>query len=447
MKSGYLGWLRFSTVVALSLGLGACAANYPSRTVSYTAVALDTPAQQPADNELLNVRIEAFDPGALPTDANAAKGLSMDIRRAESYYVANQLKSAIQRSGHWGQVRVVPRGGRDGEVNVRGKILESDGEILKLDVAVDDAAGVRWFSRTYESVVDTLAYARAEPGRSDAFQDVYHRIANDIAAYRKRIDAPTVEELRRVAELRFGDEFSPNTYGAHLLRNEQPARNEDLWGRLTAAFAREPDPTKRAPVYVANSLPAREDPIVQRVDRIRARDEYLIDTLDRQYEDLARALAAPYANWRTSRLREIGAIRAVDKAKNEQQAQAVAAGVVGVLLGAALASGNRGGNCPGCTAAGVGVAAASVVLATQAAVQASQQAGVEADLRRAALEELGNSLATDVRSTVVEVEGRTVELRGTIEEKMRAWRDVLEALRESETAPASAPAAPAPATS
>jgi hypothetical protein len=444
MKSILLNFVRYSTLIAVSLGLGACAANYPSRTVAYTASALETPTQQPSDNELLNVRIEAFDPGQLPTDANASKGLSMDIRRAESYYVANQLKAAMQRSGHWGQVRVIPRGARDGEVTVRGKILESDGEILKLSVEVQDAAGVRWFSRTYESVVDAAAYARAEPGRSDAFQDMYHRIANDIAAYRKQIDQPTVDELRRVSELRFGSEFSPQTYGSHLRRNEQPAQRDDLLGRLTAAFARDPKPSERSPVYVADSLPAREDPIVQRVDRIRTRDDYLTDTLDQQYDELARTLASPYANWRTSRLREISAIRAADKAKNEQQAQAVAAGIFGVLLGAALASGNQGGNCPGCTAAGVGVAAASVVLATQAAVQASQQAGAEADLRRAALEELGNSLTTDVRATVVEVEGRTVELRGTVEEKMRAWREVLEALRESETGPT---LPPAPATS
>jgi hypothetical protein len=61
------------------------------------------------------------------------------------------------------------------------------------------------------------------------------------------------------------------------------------------------------------------------------------------------------------------------------------------------------------------------------------------ELRKIALEELGQSLVTDVKPIVIEVEGQTVELKGTVEEKFQRWRKVLKELREKETGPVSAP--------
>ena len=43
--------------------------------------------------------------------------------------MASRLRDTMQRSGHWGPVRVVPKGQNDGEIAVKGEILESDGEI------------------------------------------------------------------------------------------------------------------------------------------------------------------------------------------------------------------------------------------------------------------------------------------------------------------------------
>src|SRR3546814_6445109 len=81
--------------------LGGCANSYPTRSLTTKETALDRPAAQPPDTELLNVRIEAFDPGKLPDDPKLAKGLSADIRNAESYYIPSQLKETMQTSGVW----------------------------------------------------------------------------------------------------------------------------------------------------------------------------------------------------------------------------------------------------------------------------------------------------------------------------------------------------------
>jgi hypothetical protein len=66
------------------------------------------------------------------------------------------------------------------------------------------------------------------------------------------------------------------------------------------------------------------------------------------------------------------------------------------------------------------------------------------------LKQLGESFQAEVQPMVVEVEGRTLQLKGTAEEQYHEWRRLLKELYENETGvpvqtPAAAePAAPAP---
>lgn len=430
---------RFLLILMCAGMLGACASSYPTRTVSYKETPLDKPAASPSDSELLSVRIEAFDPGKLPEDAEVAKGLSTEIRNAESYYIPVQLKETMQKSGHWGPVRVTPRGARDGEVVVSGKILESDAEILKLEIQVRDAAGVRWFTKEYESVVDDMAYVRAAANGVDAFQGLYTEIANDIAAYRKKMTKEDHAAIRQVAELKFGTEFAPDAYDGYLKKADIPEEQGGGLQKVLSFFNTGERELDRKPIYTVSRLPSSQDPVVQRVERLRAREELLVDTLDQQYDTLARGVQGPYTNWRTSRLKEVNALREAESVKRSEQAKAVAVGILGVIAGAALASQNSGGGCYGCVTAGAAVAGGAVAIAVQMADRASNQAAAETSMRRAALEELGNSLASDVKPTVMEVEGQTVELKGTIEEQFKSWREVLKQLRENETAPLQRP--------
>lgn len=421
--------------------LGGCAKNYPTRTLTTKETALDRPAAQPADSELLSVRIEAFDPGTLPDDPKLAKGLSTDIRNAEAYYIPSQLKETMQKSGYWGPVRVTPREARGSDVNVSGKILESDGEILKIEVQVRDASGAHWFTKEYENTIDVAAYWRADSQGVDAFQNLYNEVANDIVNHRKKLKPENHTEIRQVADLRFGGEFAPVAYEGYLKKYGDPD-DQKSGIQKTFAFLGGRKESEWKPTYQVVRLPPKEDPVVQRVERIRAREEMLIDTFDQQYETLARSLKAPYNSWRTSRLKEIDAIREADRVANAEKSKAVAVGVLAVLAGAALASQNSNGSCYSCSTAGGAIAGAGVAVAVQMATRASQQAESETNMRRAALEELGNSMTSDVKPTVLEVEGKTVELKGTIEQQFSAWRDVLKELRESETAPLQKPTTP-----
>ena len=430
-------------VCAVGMLLGACVTTYPSREVSYKAVDVDRPATALKDAEVLGVRIATFDPGKLPEDPSAAKGLSGDIRHAEAYYFPVQLKNTMQRSGHWGPVRVVPVGTVGGEVIVEGKILESDGEILKLEIAVKDSTGESWFTKEYQSVIDESVYRNAQQQGGDPFQPLYNQVANDIAAHRKKLTEKKAVTIRQVAELKFGADFAPDVYKGYLRKGpvESAPKDEDGLKVLAAFFQQSQAGEDEKPVYTVLRLPSEQDPLVQRVARIRAREDLLIDTLDQQYDGLARDIGPAYTNWRQSRLSEMNAIRQVDQAKAEQQGQAVAIGILGILAGAAIGSQK---NCYGCQTTGAVVAGAAMAIAVQKAVQASTQAESEAAIRKVALEELGRSIVADVKPIVINVEGEAVELKGSVESKFAQWRDVLKKLHAQEVEPTPSPASPIP---
>ena len=62
---------------------------------------------------------------------------------------------------------------------------------------------------------------------------------------------------------------------------------------------------------------------------------------------------------------------------------------------------------------------------------------------RRALKELTQSFQAEVAPQVVEVEGHTLRLTGTVEDQYREWRKLLKQLYEEETGAAAAPP-PAP---
>ena len=134
--------------------LSGCATTFAKRKVSYEEIVLAQPKSEIVESELLGVRIKPFEPGEISKEENESRGISEEIRKAEGYYSAVQLRNAMQQSGYWGPVRVVPAEVTGGEVIITGKILESDGEILKLEVSVHDATGLLWFEKEYEGVVD-----------------------------------------------------------------------------------------------------------------------------------------------------------------------------------------------------------------------------------------------------------------------------------------------------
>ena len=417
-------------VILAIILLGGCASTFEQREVDNKPVPIDRPNIEIAESQLLGVRIHPFDPGEIPKEEDESLGLSKDIRDIEGYYLATQLKNTSQQSGYWGPVRVVPAAFSGGELVVTGRILESDGEILRVAVNVRDATGSLWFAKVYENVVDTEAYDQSESG-IEAFRYLYNSIANDMAIHRRNLAQKDVETIRQVAELKFAEDLAPEAFRGYLLKEEPKTETNSFLQFLNPGTI---EPPERNQVYRVARLPANDDSMLKRIRRIRAREESLVDTFDLQYEKLSRKIGESYAQWRISRLNEMNAVREREKKRDEKIGQSIALGVLGIAVGVLVAAAG-GSNCYSCASAGGAIAGSATNVAFQMAVKAADDAEADTEIHKAALEELGQSLAADVELTLVQVKGETVELRGTAEAKFREWRKILRQIYEREVGP------------
>jgi outer membrane lipoprotein SlyB len=305
-------------------------------------------------------------------------------------------------------------------VIVTGRVLESDGEILRLEVSVHDATGLLWFTSEYEEVVDTEVYDQSETG-IEAFQYLYNRIANDVAQHREELASKEIESIRQVAELKFAKYFAPDAFEGYLV-NSEPRKETSSFLSISSTETEENQILKVA------RLPANDDSMLIRIRRIRIREEALVDTLDLQYERLSREIGTEYTQWRIARLSEMNAVRDLEEKENEELSKAVALGVLGIAIGVGI--GQTGGNLG--AGAGGAVAGTAVSVAVKMAHDAQNKAEEDMKIHKVALEELGESLAEDLKLTVIQVEGETVELKGSAEAKFKQWRGILKQIHERE---------------
>ena len=384
--------------------------------------------QQIQQSELLDVAIRYLNPGVparTPNDdeALAKRRIFPEVRQAEARYMPALLRSTLESSSQWGAVRVVPPNVEFVDVLVSGKIIESTGAKLALEMSAQDSQGRVWIKQKhYSSVADEGSYKTpASLKARDPFQNVYSQIANDLVAARDLLSAAERAEVRRVTQLKFAQDFAPTA----------------LSGYLATADA------KTGLVRPAR-LPASDDPVLLRVEKIRERDATVVDTLDGYNGNFADQMSDSYGQWRKATDEEIGK---EDKAKSQARAR-TALGAAAVL--ASIFIGNQCGSNPSTVCRNAQDAARyGAQIGGVAAVYSGIKKYGEAKTHAQAMRELSSSYQGEVAQQVVEVQGRTLKLTGTAEEQYREWRKLLSDLyREDSGGVASAPpaAAAAPAT-
>jgi hypothetical protein len=362
-------------------------------------------------DELLDVGIRLFDPN-VPADPaeQEQQRVFPDVRKAESRYLPVLLRDTLEGTGQWGQVRVLSDAGAVSDVNVSGAILQSDGRVLRLALKVTDATGRVWLEREYEGVADTRAYKDSGARPRDPFDNLYATIANDLLAARTALTREQRVQVHQVANLRFAAELAPYAFDPYLARDPK---------RGTYAIAR---------------LPAQDDPVVQRMDRVRERDYALVDTLNEHYSSFGESIDVAYGNWRRYSHEELEAeAEAKRKAMTRQLLGAAA------IIGGVVAGSNSG------SSAGSAASTAAVIGGIYA-FKSGYEMRSEVKMHGESLKQLGNSFQNEVQPSVVDIEGRTLELKGSAEQQYAEWRRLLRELYENETglpATASAEAAPA----
>jgi hypothetical protein len=370
-------------------------------------VAAERAVAEVAEDELLDVGVRLFDPNVPATTERQEKDrVFPEVRKAESRYIPLLIRDTLEDTGQWGQVRVLPGDGTGMEVFVDGRILESDGRELRLQLVVTDAAGRTWFDKVYEGEADTRAYKDAMSKPRDPFENVYNAFANDLLAARRALTRAQRVDLRRVAELRFAADLAPYAFGSYLAKD-------------------------RKGLYSAVRLPAEDDPVVQRMDRVRERDYALVDTLNEHYASFGGSMAEPYTQWRKANYEEL-------EAESQAKREALTRQVLGAV---AIVGGIMAGEATGSSAGSA--AATAAVIGGMYAFKSGLDRRSEIKIHTESLKQLGDSFQSEVQPLVVDVEGRTLELKGSAEQQYAEWRQLLRELYENETGlPATAAAAP-----
>jgi hypothetical protein len=392
--------------VLLSMALGGCVVSEtrPQPKVHPIQATTEIP-----ENELLDVGVRIFDPGIpaeVENDAElqAKKGIYPDVRRAEARFMAMLLRNTLETSAQWGAVRVIPANAEFVDVIVNGRIVRSSGKELALEVTVKDSTGRTWSeNKKYEAEADIGSYlSDAALKARDPFQNVYSTIANDMLQFRKTLTADDQRQARVVTELRFAQDLAPSAYSGYVTQNAE--------GR-----------------YEIARLPAEGDPLYERVERIRARDGDLIDTVSDYYGTFSDAVKEPYGDWRRYSFDEIAK---EEKLKTQARTRMLmgAAAVLGSIL---VSSQCSGGNYD-CQRIEDAVRTAATVGGI-AGIVSGLKKGADAKIHTAAIRELATSFNADVATQVVEVEGRTLKLTGSAEDQYREWRELLKQMYLEET--------------
>jgi hypothetical protein len=390
-------FLKFLSLLFFALVVLAGCATVPGKQVDDQVAPLMA-SQEFGDHELLNVSINVFDPGELPENIDKRAGLSSEIREAEARFIPMHLKYSMQRTGYWGSVRIVPDDDVGAEVQVRGKIEFSDGESLVLTVEALDSRNVLWFRKTYAETALLNEHLGTEPEKEDTFQDLFNKIANDLAEYRNRLPPDDMLEIQRVAELRYGQLMAPDVYGQYL--------SYDRNNRLQIVH-----------------LPAENDIMMERVRSIRSRDNMLIDTINGYYEAYYLDLWEPYGNWRQFRSEEVATMRQIEREALQRKIIGAVAIIGAIAIGATVDGSSAATN----TLQQVMVAGGAYYIYT--GFQKSQEVVINKEV----IEELGMSFTSEAEPLVIEVEGETFRLTGTAKEQYAKWREFLKQIYARET--------------
>jgi hypothetical protein len=243
--------------------------------------------------------------------------------------------------------------------------------------------------------VSTPDYSGNKVGEKDAYQNLYNAIANDMAEYKMKLDVAEIKKIRTVSKLKFAREFAPDAFEGYLAQDKK--------GHLSV---------KR--------LPADNDPMMDRLLKIREREYMYVDTLNQQYDGFYNEMWPSYENWRKLNLTEREAIETIKR-------EALTKQLLGALLIAgAIAAGSQDSNI------GRVMAPAMVIIGGQVFIS-GWNVSKEAEMHSAAIEELSESFGSEMQPVTMEFEGQQYELTGSAEEQFKKWKLLLRQIYFAET--------------
>jgi len=368
-------------------------------------VALTTSDETVAEEDLLDVGISVFDPGVPAGEVDKEvleellkEGTFVQIRRSESVYMSVLLRDTLQKAGNWGSVWITPKETSAADVSVSAQILHSDGDVLQLRVTAKDSTGRVWIdNEPYEMSTAAGAFNRQRFPDLDPYQDVFNSIANDLAAAAAELSSKDRRDVRSVTDVRYAADVSPDAFSGYVVEAKD--------GR-----------------YELNRLPAVDDPMFDRTQRVRQRERLFLDTLDQHYSQFSSEAMESYDSWREYSREEAIAVRELTKSSRWRTGMGIATIVASIVYGS-----QSGGEFS------ERVIRDALMYVGVDMIRSSQVRKQEKQLHVDALEELSEGFDDEVKPLVVEIQGTQHRLTGTADAQYQEWRDLLKQIFVTES--------------
>jgi hypothetical protein len=364
-----------------------------NQTVKSTSVpAINSSSTPVSEDLLLDVGIAVFDPGL--EDYDEDQQIYPEVRKAEARYMPTLLSESMQESGAWGAVRVIPNTEQISDLLVEGKIIESDGEELRLAIKATDSRNYVWLEKEYTSNASRYAYQASTRSKQDPFLAVYNTIANDLLEKQQELREQDRQNIRLVTELLFAQSFSADAFDGYLSVTRQDR-------------------------YLIMRLPAEDDPMLERVRVIRERDNMFIDTMQEYHSEFNLEMLGPYQEWRKLSYEEAIALKELRAESNRR----LIAGGIAILAGIAGAANNDSYSRAGSDLA---------IIGGGYLLKSGLEKRSEAEIHVQALEELGMSMEAEITPSVIELDDRTIMLSGNVEDQYAQWRELMADIYQAE---------------
>jgi len=383
-------------------------------TVTYAPVMAATESDQV--HEKFNVAINLFLPGAdlekleeegsgvITTDKSGTpridhKAVDPKIRRLETHFLPTAMKKALDSSGHWGQTFVSPGEVQSPDLFINANILASDGHSIALLFYVTDSTGRVWYNETVEYNTNEFDYSAADWPDRDPYDAIFNHVTNKLVAVRNGLSPDDQRRIRLVSQMRFASDLAPDAFENYLATNE----NNQLY---------------------VQRFPAENDPTYQVVQQLHGTELEMLSHIEEYYNHLHEGVWDPYSTWREqfrSLSIEMGQYRV------EAQNQKTSSILAGILIAAVAASSGAESYERGDT---YGVVQSAAILAgglelSKAMYDAAKEKIEIANLKAKELSEISTIAGEGMQPKVIELEGRTYQLTGDVEDRFRQIRAII----------------------
>ena len=378
----------FSVLTLLLLVTVSCTS---SKTIQYENVPIQRAQIELTEEQLLDVGILIFDPNLPEEDQEF---IFPEIRKAEARYIPYHLKKTLEDTGFWGGVWVLPEKSEAMDLIVWGRIEVSNGLKVAIRIGVWDITGKEWMNKVYETTVSRSAYSQQRDYSQDPYQSFYNKIANDLLKIRNSLSSPELRRISEIGDLRFAAELVPGVYNDYLMQDEKD-------------------------IFSAKRLPSEDDEMMSRIQNVKEREFVLVDTLNEYYAKLYQDISVPYENWRKLSREEMLTYEDLKRSALKRQLLGAAA-----ILGAIAYEGNSQTSS---------YAKQAALYGGIEVIKSGFGMSAEAKVHKESLKELGTSFDTQAKPLIIEIEGQTLRLTGTAQEKFLEWRKLLKQIYTEET--------------